>query len=40
MAKTPPPPKTADFDKAKIDIRTVTRRQVFVDGQPVGEDFE
>ena len=34
------PPKVADLDKAKIEVRTIPRRQVFVDGQPVGESFE
>jgi hypothetical protein len=24
----------------KVELREVTRRQVYVDGQPVGEDFE
>jgi hypothetical protein len=36
----PAPPKVADFGKARIEIRSVPRRQVFVDGQAVGEDFE
>jgi electron transfer flavoprotein alpha subunit len=33
-------PKVADLGKARIEVREVPRRQVFVDGKPVGEDFE
>lgn len=33
-------PKVDDLQKAKIEIRTVERRQAFVDGKPVGDPFE
>ena len=36
----PAPPKVENFDTARIEVREVPRKQVFVDGQPVGEDFE
>ncbi|WP_257543155.1 DUF4153 domain-containing protein [Sphingopyxis sp. DBS4] len=28
------------LEKGVLEVRTVTRRQIFVDGKPVGEDFE
>ena len=36
----PAPPKVRDLATARIEVREVPRRQVFVDGKPVGEDFE
>ena len=33
-------PKVEDLQKATIEIRTVERRQAFVDGKPVGDPFE
>jgi hypothetical protein len=36
----PAPPKVEDLGKVRIEVRDVPRKQVFVDGQPVGEDFE
>ena len=35
-----PLPKGVDLGSAKIEVREVPRRQVYVNGQPVGEDFE
>ena len=32
--------KVADLARAPVEVRTVTRRQMFVDGQPVGQPFE
>ena len=29
-----------ELERAAVEVRTVTRRQVFVNGRPVGEDFE
>lgn len=29
-----------ELERAAVEVRTVTRRQVFVDGKPVGDDFE
>ena len=40
MRPAPAPPKIQDFDKARIELREVPRKQVFVDGQAVGEVFE
>ncbi|MDQ3247199.1 MAG: DUF4153 domain-containing protein [Pseudomonadota bacterium] len=39
---TAPPAGTTgvDLDRARIEVRTVPRRQVHVDGEPVGEVFE
>jgi hypothetical protein len=34
------PDNRADLQKAPIEVRTVTRRQLFVDGKPVGQVFE
>ncbi len=31
---------TEQLEKGVLEIRTVTRRQIFVDGKPVGDDFE
>lgn len=36
----PPPPTVADLGEARIEIRTVPKRQVFVNGMPVGEEFK
>ena len=36
----PAPGAGADLDTARIKLRPVARRQLFVDGQPVGEPFE
>jgi hypothetical protein len=33
-------PKVDDLQKARIEIRTVERRQAFIDGKPVGDPFE
>ena len=33
-------PQVEDLQKARIEIRTVERRQAFVDGKPVGDPFE
>jgi hypothetical protein len=33
-------PKVDDLEKATIEIRTVERRQAFIDGKPVGDPFE
>jgi hypothetical protein len=33
-------PKVEDFQKARIEIRTIERRQAFIDGKPVGDPFE
>jgi len=33
-------PKIDDLQKAKIEIRTIERRQAFIDGKPVGDPFE
>ena len=33
-------PKVEDLQKARIEIRTVERRQAFIDGKPVGDPFE
>lgn len=33
-------PRTDPVEKAVIEVRTIQRRQVFVDGKPVGEGFE
>ena len=33
-------PKIDDLQKARIEIRTVERRQAFIDGKPVGDPFE
>ena len=33
-------PATPDLQKAPVEIRTVERRQLYVDGQPVGDPFE
>lgn len=33
-------PASDAVEKAVIEVRSITRRQVFVDGKPVGEDFE
>jgi hypothetical protein len=30
----------ADLEKARIEVRSVTRQQVFVNGVPIGDDFE
>lgn len=35
-----PAPKVEDFQSAPIELRTITRRQAFIDGKPVGETFE
>ena len=32
--------KGVDLRTAPVEVRPVTRRQVFVDGRPVGEPFE
>ena len=40
MRPAPAQPKIQDFDKARIELREVPRKQVFVDGQAVGEVFE
>ena len=37
---SPAPPTVEDLSNAKIEIRTVTKRRVFVNGEPVGEEFE
>ena len=29
-----------DLERASVEVRPVTRQQVFVNGKPVGEDFE
>lgn len=34
------PPSGVDLDTARVEVRPVTRRQLFVDGKPVGEPFE
>ena len=36
----PPPPSVDDLSKARIEIRPVPKRQVFVNGKAVGEEFE
>jgi len=33
-------PKVDDLQKAKIEIRTIERKQAFIDGKPVGDPFE
>jgi hypothetical protein len=33
-------PKVDDLQKSRIEIRTVERRQAFIDGKPVGDPFE
>jgi hypothetical protein len=33
-------PKIDDLQKAQIEIRTIERRQAFIDGKPVGDPFE
>jgi hypothetical protein len=33
-------PTVEEVEKARIEVRPVQRRQVFVNGKPVGEDFE
>ena len=33
-------PEPADLSKARLEIRAVERRQLYVDGKPVGEVFE
>jgi hypothetical protein len=33
-------PKVDDLQKARIEIRTIERRQAFIDGKPVGDPFE
>ena len=33
-------PRTDPVEKAVIEVRTIQRRQVFVNGKPLGEDFE
>ncbi|QNN65754.1 DUF4153 domain-containing protein [Sphingomonas rhizophila] len=33
-------PKVDNLEKARIEVRTVKRRQAFVDGKPVGDPFE
>ena len=40
MRPAPAPPSVDDLGKARIEIRTVPKRQVFVNGKPVGEEFE
>ena len=35
-----PAPKGVDLDKAKIEVRPVPRRQLYVNGEPVGVPFE
>ncbi|UKK85374.1 DUF4153 domain-containing protein [Sphingopyxis sp. BSN-002] len=35
-----PGPTSDEVEKAAIEVRPVTRRQLFVNGKPVGEDFE
>ena len=40
MRAAPAPPSVDDLGKARIEIRTVPKRQVFVNGKPVGEEFE
>ena len=39
-ADAPPSVKDVDLSRAKVEIRTVQRRQAFVDGKQVGEPFE
>jgi hypothetical protein len=36
----PPAPAGVDLDSARIEIRPITRRQLHVDGKPLGEPFE
>jgi hypothetical protein len=36
----PVPPQVEDLGKARIEVRDVPRKQVFVNGQPVGDHFE
>lgn len=36
----PPPVKGVDLARAQIEIRPAERRQLYVDGKPVGEPFE
>ena len=36
----PAAPKATDLDRARIEVRTIQRRQIYVDGQPLGEVFE
>lgn len=33
-------PKVDDLQRARIEIRTIERRQAFIDGKPVGDPFE
>ena len=40
MRPAPAPPSVDDLGRARIEIRTVPKRQVFVNGKPVGEEFE
>ena len=41
VAPAPPAPAAgADLDAARIELRPVPRRQLFVNGQPLGEPFE
>jgi len=39
-ASAPPTASKVDLKAATIEIRTVERRQVYVDGQPVGDPIE
>ncbi|HEX6218638.1 MAG TPA: DUF4153 domain-containing protein [Sphingomicrobium sp.] len=40
MRPSPEPPKVDDLANSRIEVRDVPRRQVFVDGKPVGQEFE
>ena len=35
-----PVAQVADLSRASVEVRSVTRKQIFVDGQPVGQPFE
>lgn len=40
MRPAPPPPSVDDLGTARIEIRPVQKRQLFVNGKPVGGEFE